>query len=152
VYALVLSRLEDPYAEPTAGELAEATVEALRIVRQVRRRNGIDTSSPLNLFLTTGEVLVATRFSFDYGWYPENDTLLETDLPFVSLWYTLGSEYVVDGGAGAMTPSDAPRSLLVASEPLTLDTSTWLEVPEYSLLAAARSSRGLDLETFDLDV
>ena len=51
-----------------------------------------------------------------------------------------------------MTPSEAPRSLLVASEPLTLDTSTWLEVPEYSLLVASRSSRGLDLETFDLDV
>jgi glutamine amidotransferase len=152
LYALVLSRLEDPYGEPTARELADATVEALRTVRQVRRRHGIDTSSPANLFLTTGDVLISTRFSFDYGWYPENDTLLETDLPFVSLWYTLGSEYVVDGGSGAMTPSDAPRSLLVASEPLTLDTSTWLEVPEYSLLAASRSSSGLDLETFDLDV
>ena len=51
-----------------------------------------------------------------------------------------------------MTASDTPRSLLVASEPLTVDTSTWLEVPEYSMITAARSAGGLDFETLDLDV
>jgi glutamine amidotransferase len=152
LYALVLSQLADPYGLPDAAELADAVVAALRLVRQVRQRNGIDTSSPANLFLTTGRSLVATRFSYDYGWYPADDALLETDLPYVSLWYTLGSEYVVRGGRGAMSASESPRSLLVASEPLTLDTSTWLEVPEYSLLAAGLGEDGLELETFDLDV
>ncbi len=38
-------------------------------------------------------------------------------------------------------PSDVPRSLLIASEPLTLDTSTWLEVPEYSMITAERTAR-----------
>ena len=51
-----------------------------------------------------------------------------------------------------MTAGDAPRSLLIASEPLTVDTSTWLEVPEYTMITAARSAGGLDFETFDLDV
>ena len=36
--------------------------------------------------------VVATRFSFDYGWYPPEDEMLETDLPFVSLWYAIGGE------------------------------------------------------------
>ena len=45
-----------------------------------------------------------------------------------------------DGGS-AMAASDAPRSLLIASEPLTVDTSTWLEVPEYSMLTAALDAR-----------
>jgi glutamine amidotransferase len=152
IYALVLSQLEDPSGAPDMQELADATASTLRLLRQVRARHGIDTSSPVNLCLTTGSALVATRFSFDYGWYPADDTLLETDLPYVSLWYTLGGEYVQRDGMSAMTASDAPRSLLIASEPLTLDTSTWLEVPEYSMITAAVTSDGLAFETRDLDV
>jgi glutamine amidotransferase len=152
IYALVLSLLEDPYGRPDVDELAEAAAAALRLLREVRARHGIDTSSPVNLFLTTGEALVATRFSFDYGWYPDEDALLETDLPYCSLWYTIGGEYVRRDGDWAMTASDAPGSLLIASEPLTLDTSTWLEVPEYSMITAARTPSGLEFETLDLDV
>jgi glutamine amidotransferase len=152
IYALVLSQLDDPYGLPDARELADAAAATLRLLREVRARHGIDTSSPVNLCLTTGQALVATRFSFDYGWYPDDDALLETDLPYVSLWYTLGGEYVQRDGASAMAASDSPRSLLIASEPLTVDTSTWLEVPEYSMLTAALTPAGLDFETLDLDV
>jgi glutamine amidotransferase len=106
----------------------------------------------VNLFLATSQTLVATRFSFDYGWYPDEDSMLETDLPYCSLWYTVGGEYVQRNGSTAMAASDTPRSLLIASEPLTLDTSTWLEVPEYSMITAERTAHGLDFETLDLDV
>jgi glutamine amidotransferase len=51
-----------------------------------------------------------------------------------------------------MVGGDAPRSLLIASEPLTVDTTTWLEVPEYSMITAALRPEGLDFETRDLDV
>jgi glutamine amidotransferase len=44
-----------------------------------------------------------------------------------------------------------PQSLIIASEPLTADTSTWLEVPEYSLLCVERKADGLSLRTVDLD-
>jgi glutamine amidotransferase len=152
IYALVLSGLDDPYGSPDARELAAATSDALRVLRDVRARHSIDTSSPVNLFLTTGEALVATRFSFDYGWYPEDDTMLETDLPYVSLWYTVGGEYLDHDGDSRMVDGDAVRSLLIASEPLTVDVSTWLEVPEYSLIMADRTPDGLDLEMVDLDV
>jgi glutamine amidotransferase len=152
IYALVLSQLDDPYGRPETRELADATAAALRILREVRAQHGIDTSSPVNLCLTTGDSLVATRFSFDYGWYPDEDALLETDLPYVSLWYTIGGEYAPRDGASAMTASDAPRSLLIASEPLTVDISTWLEVPEYTMITAELTPRGLDYETRDLDV
>ena len=38
---------------------------------------------------------------------------------------------------------DGPvRSLLIASEPLTVDVSTWLEVPEYSMITAQRTADG----------
>jgi glutamine amidotransferase len=148
----VLSQLDDPYGLPETRELADAAASALRLLREIRARHEIDTSSPVNLFLATGQALVATRFSFDYGWYPDEDTLLETDLPYCSLWYTIGGEYAQRNGGSAMTASETPRSLLIASEPLTIDTSTWLEVPEYSMITAGLTPRGIDVETLDLDV
>jgi glutamine amidotransferase len=152
IYALVLSQLDEPYGVPGTRELADATARALRIVRSVRAAHGIDTSSPVNLCLSTGRSIVATRLSFDYGWYPPEDEMLETDLPFVSLWYAIGGEYREVEGQWQMTPGDPPRSLIIASEPLTTDSSSWFEVPEYSMLVGELTPDGVELETLDLDV
>jgi glutamine amidotransferase len=152
IYALVLSQLDDPFGLPTAGELADATAAALRILRGVRAEHGIDTSSPVNLCISTGSAIVATRVSFDYGWYPPEDEMLETDLPFVSLWYAIGGEYAQRNGSWEMSAAEPPRSVIIASEPLTADISTWLEVPEYSMLTAELTAQGLAFETRDLDV
>ena len=152
IYALVLSQLDDPYGLPETRELADATANALRILRTVRAAHGIDTSSPVNLCLSTGLAVVATRFSFDYGWYPPEDEMLETDLPFVSLWYAIGGEYARRDGDWQMTDGDPHRSVIIASEPLTTDHSTWLEVPEYTMLTAELTPDGLEFEARDLDV
>jgi glutamine amidotransferase len=137
---------------PETRELADAVAAALRILRRVRADHGIDTSSPVNLFLSTGRSVVATRFSFDYGWYPPEDEMLETDLPFVSLWYALGGEYANGDGGWQMTAAEPARSMIIASEPLTTDASSWFEVPEYSMLTAELGPGGLQFETRDLDV
>jgi glutamine amidotransferase len=152
LYALILSQLADPFGTPEADELIHAIVKTLSIVRHVRARRGIDTSSPVNLFVTTGRCLVATRFSFDYGWYPDDDPLLEVDLPYVSLWYTLGGRYVEHGGGWEMVGDGPAESFLIGSEPLTKDISTWLEVPEYSALSASFRGDVIDVECRDLDV
>ena len=152
IYALILSQLDDPYGLPDTRELADAVAGALRILRTVRAEHGIDTSSPVNLCVSSGRAVVATRLSFDYGWYPPEDEMLETDLPFVSLWYAIGGEYAERDGAWQMTPGDPHRSVIIASEPLTTDFSTWLEVPEYSMLTAELTPDGLEFETRDLDV
>jgi glutamine amidotransferase len=152
IYALILSQLDDPSVLPSTSELADATTAALLILREVRAAHRITTSSPVNLFLSTGHSVVATRFSFDYGWYPPEDDMLETDLPFVSLWYALGGEYAERDGDWQMTDGDPPRSVIIASEPLTLDHSTWFEVPEYSMLTAELTDQGLEFEVSDLDV
>jgi glutamine amidotransferase len=152
IYALILSQLDDPFGRPTVTELADATLAALRILRELRATHGIDTSSPVNLCLSTGDALVATRVSFDYGWYPPDDEMLETDLPFVSLWYAIGGEYARDGKDWQMTAADPARSVVIASEPLTDDLSGWLEVPEYSMLTAELTPEALVFETRDLNV
>ena len=151
IYALLLSQLDEPFGEPGADEIAGAAVKALRIIREIREKHEISTSSPVNLFISTGTCLVATRFSFDYGWYPEGDSMLETDLPYVSLWYTLGEEYRERDGEWQMGASERPESLLIASEPLTTDTSRWLEAPEYSILSASLVDGGIEAKIADLD-
>src|SRR5215207_2560743 len=49
IYALVLSQLDDPYGRPELRELVDAAAAALRLLREIRARHGIDTSSPVNL-------------------------------------------------------------------------------------------------------
>lgn len=153
LYALLLSLLDDPSHAPSVEELVDATVRVLSIVRRVREHHKIFTSSPANLFISTGRSLVATRFSFDYGWYPDDDLLLETDLPYVSLWYTVGGAFVERDGEWMMSNGDhGAQSLIVASEPLTRDVSTWIEAPEYSLLSAWFDGENVRTETRQLAV
>ena len=58
-------------------------------------------------------------------------------LTYLSLWYTLGREYGYhDGEWQTIGGSDSADTVVIASEPLTRDVSTWLEVPEYSMLCA----------------
>jgi glutamine amidotransferase len=148
--ALVVSQLET--AAPDAEQLVDAVVKAFRVLREVRARHGIATSSPVNLFLSTGECLVATRFSFDYGWFPEDDVLLEIDLPYASLWYTAGERYAEHDGEWEMVGDGPAESFLIGSEPLTKNTSTWLEMPEYAVLSASLRDGIVETECHDVDV
>jgi glutamine amidotransferase len=152
IYALLLAQLGDRAAAPEAADLVEATVAVLQILRDVRARHRIATNSPINIFMATGQALVATRFVMDYGWYPGDDAMLDLDLPYVSLWYSTGRAYDDDGGWQMLEGDGRPQSLIIASEPLTADTSTWLEMPEYSLLSVSAQDDGLAIENVALDV
>ena len=132
VYALVLSLLDDPYGSVSAREAAEAVERALEILRAVRDERGISVQSPVNLVLSDGTWLLATRFAFDYGWYPEDDSFFahEREHDFTSLWFR------------APDAADAEASVIVASEPLSEHHGGWFEVPEYSMVVAERDARG----------
>lgn len=139
IYALVLSGLRDPYARPAADELTQAVARALAIIREERGALGIDLSSSVNLFMSDGTQAVAVRYCFDFGRYATEDAarLHEANLHFLSLWYTLGRNYGLHGGEWRMTGgADAADSILIASEPLTRDVASWVEVPEYTMLHA----------------
>jgi glutamine amidotransferase len=138
IYALFLSRLDDPSAEHAAGELADALVETLRILGEVRRRLGIDSASSVNLFVADGKAIVAVRYAFDFGCYTGSDaaSIGPWQLDYLSLWYSLGRHYACHEGEWKMIGGqESAQAMLLASEPLTRDESTWLEVPEYSLVS-----------------
>ena len=150
IYALLMSQVDDPTADLTAADITRAIEGSLRILRQVRERRGIAISSAVNLFLCDGNDLIAARFIFDFGRFAPGAQPF--GVSFTSLWYTVGSEFALHdnewkmlGGAGCAD------SVMVASEPLTRDVSTWLEVPEYSLLYVAREGERPVVRIVDLD-
>lgn len=131
LHALVLSQLDDPAGPFTSDEIHRATERALAIVRRVREAAGIHKSSSVNLILSDGRNIVATRFTYDFGCFETPPA--QGGIEFLSQWYTLGDHYGYADGEWKMTRGSG-KATLVASEPLTRDVSTWVEVPEYSAL------------------
>jgi len=117
----------------------EALQRTIAILRDVRARLEIALSSSLNLFITNGRQLVATRYCFDFGCYRTDDPsrVHEANVSFLSLWYTLGRDYALHGDEWKMVGgAENADSIIVASEPLTKDIASWVELPEYGALFA----------------
>ncbi|MDH4248151.1 MAG: class II glutamine amidotransferase [Deltaproteobacteria bacterium] len=141
IYALMMSRVADPTKDLELKEILPAVEETLEIIRDVRHKMGIAISSSVNLFLCDGNDLVATRFTFDFGCYANK--VHEANLSYLSLWFTIGKNYGWHDNEWKMVGGDqGADSVLVSSEPLSHDISTWIEVPEYSLLYVTTNTRG----------
>ena len=139
IYALFLSQLADPHAALEEAKAFDALQRTLGIVRDVRAQLGIELSSSVNLFITNGRQLVATRYCFDFGCYGTEDPskVHEANVNFLSLWYTLGRDYALHDGEWKMVGgAENADSIIVASEPLTKDIAAWVELPEYGALFA----------------
>ena len=147
IYAVFLSRFARPADEHSASELGDALVETIEILGEARTRAGVDGMSSVNLFVADGRTIVAARYAFDFGSYPDDEPqrVMPWHLEYLSLWYSLGHAYACHDGEWKMVGGRQDASaMLLASEPLTSDDSTWLEVPEYSLVAFdARGHRPL---------
>ena len=95
--------------------MAQAVLGALAVVRDVRAKHGIDRQSPINVVLSDGRALVATRYTFDYGWYLEDESFFagEREFDFTTLWYTAGGGYEQIDGEWQMAPAERASSILV---------------------------------------
>jgi len=139
IYALVLSQLTGPLDNLDEERVFSGLERAFGLIRDARAKLGIDISSSVNLFVANGRQLVAVRYCFDFGRYRTEgpEKVHEANLTFLSLWYTLGRDYNLHEGEWKMTGgAENADSIIVASEPLTRDTSAWVELPEYGALFA----------------
>jgi glutamine amidotransferase len=139
IYAVFVSQLRDASREGTEEEIFAALEKTLAIIRRAREQLGIGISSSVNLFIANGSQAAALRYCFDFGRYRTEDPakVHEANLSFLSLWYTLGRDYGLHEDEWKMTGgAERADSILVASEPLTRDTSSWVELPEYGALFA----------------
>lgn len=150
IYALFLSKFEHIDDEADIEKVADAVVNTFKDLRKLRKKHGININSPLNLYISNGEFLVATRFAFDFGVFAKNTN--SAHMAYHSMWYTFGNEYVKSLEDGYQMSPGARESIILASEPLTKNTTTWLEVPEYSLIKVWRTKKEVKFLTQDLDV
>jgi glutamine amidotransferase len=151
IYALVMSALDDAYRLNEPDAILTAIRHALGVLRSVRAMHGITRSSSTNLIFSDGVNLVAVRYTFDFGRFEA--TQLQGTTDFLSMWYTFGRDYGLHDAewklVGGAREAD---SIIVASEPLTHDFATWIEVPEYSALVVRRDGARRFAEIHALDI
>jgi glutamine amidotransferase len=76
----------------------------------------------------------------------------ELQLQYLSLWYTSGTDYgFYDGEWKVRGGIRSADSVIIASEPLTRDVSTWLEVQPYSLIYVERKEGKPKVKSVELD-
>jgi glutamine amidotransferase len=151
IYALVASALPDPSAINAPEAILAAIRQTLTIIRTVRDQHGITRSSSANLMFCDGINLVAVRYTFDFGRFEASQLQGTTD--FLSMWYSFGADYGLHDGEWKLTGGASQAdSIVVASEPLTRDFATWIEVPEYSALVVRSDGSRRFAEIHALDV
>lgn len=137
IYALFLSQLPLNAKTYETNNIIHAITETFKIIKAVRHKHNIRINSPVNLFITDGDFIAATRFVFDYGWQSIDAPDL-AHFAYHSLWYTYGEGYGFYDNEYKMKGGEKKSSIIIASEPLTEDTTSWIEVPEYTLVIARR--------------
>ncbi|AHE67147.1 class II glutamine amidotransferase [Legionella oakridgensis] len=151
IYAVFLSQLSNPLGTYEIDDIVNAIISTLKILKYVRHQHDIAINSPVNLFITNGEFIVATRFVLDYGWLPDNAPP-SSHFSYHSLWYTYGESYGYYDNEYKMKSGKNKSSIIIASEPLTEDTTTWLEVPEYTLILAYLQQEEIKIISHDISL
>ena len=154
VYALLMSKLAEGVEMHTAEEIADATLDTLAEIRGLRESAGITTHSAANLIIANGKSLIATCFTYDFGRYDGliNQAVLSPEMH--SLWYSTGNHFGCFEGQWTMKRKQGERcsSMVLASEPLTNDTSTWVELQKYTMLIIDCSRGQMHISTREIDV
>jgi len=138
IYGLFIAQLmERDIIAPTPAMLIEAVTHTLKIIKKVRNEHHIHSHSPINLFITNGEFILATRLVFDFGNTLENSNPVSNPHAiYHSLWYTYGDSYEFHDNKYQMCNSKKKSSIIIASEPLTANTTSWVEAPQSSVIVA----------------
>jgi glutamine amidotransferase len=153
-YALLLSQLDEPQADLNARDICAGVVKALKIIAQTRHALGIRTFSPMNLFVSDGNDLVAVCYTFGLGNYEGlGNDYHPPDEKVLQIWYTMGKSYGFYDGEWRMDHArDEATSCIVASEPLTRDQSTWNAVPLQHLVYVRRSGTRPSVEVVPIAI
>lgn len=133
IYALFLSQFEDCTKNITRESVKEATIATLKMIKKIRDEHGIIEAAPLNLFITNGRFVLVSRYILNFG--QVSDLMENAVVRYYTLWVTFGEKYGLRDGQYKMWGEER-KSILFASEPLTIDKTTWIELPEYSITTA----------------
>lgn len=150
MFSVMMSLIDEPFMNLDVEVVCDAVEKLLKKLAEIRHKHKHFVTSPTNFFITNGKFLLVTRFVFDYGSYHSEED--EGHNAYHSLWYTFGEKYGCFDNEYKMKGGKHKNSVIFSSEPLTEKVSTWIEVPEYSLVTAQYKSDEIDIITKDLDI
>lgn len=118
LFACIVNRILREHKTITTDAVMEAFEYTFTFVKKLMVKHGIQEAAYLNMVITNGQFIVATRWVSD----PAEEPL--------TLYHSEGSRYVVeDGITHMMAPEDDDQAVLIVSEKLT-DDSHWTMIPK----------------------
>jgi len=122
IFAYLLNYLYSNHKKIDGDAVADAFNYTYHHVSRLMKEVGIDEPAYLNMAITNGAFIVATRFVSD-----------EKEEP-LTLYHSEGSRYVVENGVTRMeAPKDDDNAVLVVSEKLT-EGKEWTMIPKNHLV------------------
>jgi len=122
IFAYLLNYLFNNHKTINTDSVADAFDHTFRHIRKLMMDAGITEAAYLNMVITNGLFVVATRYVSD----PKEDAL--------TLYHSEGARYVVENGEGRLeAPEDDDHAVLVVSEKLT-DGAEWTLIPKNHLV------------------
>lgn len=118
IFATLVNRIYFENKSITPESVTEAFEYTFQQVKNLMVKKGIHEEAYLNMVVTNGHFIVATRYVTD----PKEEPL--------TLYHSEGSRYVVEDGITRMeAPKDDDEAVLVVSEKLT-DSDQWTIIPK----------------------
>jgi predicted glutamine amidotransferase len=122
IFAYLLNELFRNHTKVTPDAVADSFDRTFAHVRQLLQDYQIKDPAYLNMAMTDGKFVVATRYVSD----PKEEAL--------TMYHSEGSRYVVEDGITRMeAPEDDDHAVLVVSEKLT-DGKEWTLIPQNHLV------------------
>ncbi|MCU0398085.1 MAG: class II glutamine amidotransferase [Cyclobacteriaceae bacterium] len=118
IFAFLINRLISDHPSITPDSVTEAFEFTFSYIKQLMSNYEINEDAYLNMVITNGHFIVATRYVTN----PKEEPL--------TLYHSEGSRYVVENGITRMeAPKDNDQAVLVVSEKLTNDNH-WTLIPK----------------------
>jgi glutamine amidotransferase len=122
IFASLINYLLKNHKSVTPDTVADSFEHTFALVKKLIKDVGISEPAYLNMAITNGSFIVATRYCTD----PAEEPL--------TLYHSEGSRYVVEDGETRMeAPADDDQAVLVVSEKLT-EGKEWTMIPKNHLV------------------
>jgi ergothioneine biosynthesis protein EgtC len=127
IFAYILSYLFATHKDLNEETVMDAFEHTYRHLKVLMKEAGITEPAYLNMVITNGSFIVATRYVSD----PAEEPL--------TLYHSEGSRYVVEDGITRLeAPSDEDEAVLIVSEKLT-DEAHWTRIPKNHFVVVENS-------------
>ena len=127
IFALLLNNLFKNSSSVNPEAVADAFEKTFQMLKVLMKKYGITEPAYLNMVVTNGLFIVATRYVSD----PKEEPL--------TMYHSEGGRYVVeDGNTRLEAPMDDDNAVLVVSEKLT-DDKDWTMIPPNHLVIVEQS-------------